>query len=481
MPPIFGSADVLRVLRGFNPWWDGRTVSVPNYRRSVLATCRAHLQGPPQRSALLLSGMRGAGKTTMLLQLAHDLVAAGADPRSVVYISAEHPIFATVPISEALRVHRDSTRIGERYAVLLLDEIHYAHEWDRQVKGLLAEDGVGYHIVATESVQVIERALSTETQLGRWMSVQVPSLAFPEYLRLRNADPAAEHAVPKVTDLFKLTAEDLRKLAQTLSSVDGHFRRYLTAGGIPALAASEGGDAGRPLLHEDTAERILRRDVALHTEPRNLDDLKRLFMYLCLRSGEVFPVQRYANLIGASPSTVTSHLSILEQSFVVRRVPPTDETGEASSKPRHKVFITDSSMRNAQLLDDGTGSRDPLDEGASIRTSLCRHVYARFAGRGNNRIGYWRDPRSRQDVDLVVHGERGAVAFHCVEGAVAQGKDPLVSFCRRAHVDGAFIVTPTGSDPAIGRIQGLPTVFVRLSAPLMTYLLGREECAAWGG
>lgn len=479
MSQIFGTADVLRVLRGFNPWWDGRTVSVPKYRRSVLATCRAHITGPPQRSALLLSGMRGAGKTTVMLQLAHDLVAAGADPRTVVYLSAEHPIFATVPIAEALRIHREATALGDRPAILLVDEIHYAKDWDRQVKGLLTEDAAGYRIIASESVQVIERALLTETQFGRWAAVHVPSLAFPEYLRLRGADPVGEGTMPRVQDLFKLSAEDLRKLVLSLGNLDAHYRRYRAAGGLPVLAASDGGDAGRPLLHEDVAERTLRRDVALHTEPRNLDDLKRLFMYLCLRSGEVFPVQRYANLIGASPSTIASHIGLLEQSFLVRRITPTDEEGEAPSKPRHKVFITDSSMRAAQLLDDGTGARDPEDEAQSIRTSLARHVVARYA-RGSNRIGYWRDPRTRQDVDLIVHGERGALAFHFVPGLDQQGRDPLVSFCRRAHVAGAFIVLSSGQDAALGRIEGLPTVFLRISAPVLCYLLGREECALYG-
>jgi hypothetical protein len=202
-------------------------------------------------------------------------------------------------------------------------------------------------------------------------------------------------------------------------------------------------------------------------------------MYLCLRSGDVFPVQRYAHMIDASPSTVGSHLATLEQCFLVRRVPPMDEDGEAPSKPRHKVYVTDASLRAAQLLDDGTSPRDPADLEASLRTCLARHVLGRYT-RGQNRIGYWRDPRTRDDVDLVVHGEKGALAFRLAFAGAGQGKDPLAGFCRRAHVAGAFVVTPSGAEIAVGRMQGLPTAFLRISAPVLSYVLGREECAAWG-
>jgi len=36
---------------------------------------------------------------------------------------------------------------------------------------------------------VVESALVTETQVGRWASVEIPSLSFDEFLRLRGIDP----------------------------------------------------------------------------------------------------------------------------------------------------------------------------------------------------------------------------------------------------------------------------------------------------
>lgn len=475
---VFGPSDILRVLHGFNPWWTGRKLALPAFRRAVLAACKSHVAGTnAQRCVMLLSGMRGVGKTTMLYQLAEDLVAGGADPRSIVYLSCEHPIFSTIPIERILQAHREATGLGDAQAVLLLDEVHCARDWDSQVKELFGHGGAGYRIVATESVETIERALLTETQFDRWWSVQVPSVSYFEFLRMHGADPLAKVAVPAVSELWKVPLEDLRRITTSLAQADvRQFHRYLYAGGLPALAAASPDGAG-PQLHDLIAERAFRRDASVQVEPRNLDELKRLFLYLCLHSGEIFPVQRYANLVGISPSTVSSHLSVLEQCFLIRKIPPTDEAGEESSKPRHKFVIADSSLRAAALLDDGSAAAAPAESRMAYVTCLARHVQRRYGGA--HKIGYWHDPRSLRDVDLVVYGKGGLLAFQTVEGTSVTAKDPVVALCRRAHVPGVLLAAPAGTEVGHARIEGLPTVFVRLPSSVLAYLLGREEASAW--
>lgn len=469
---LFSQAEVLRVLQGFNPWWARRTVAVPAFRRDVHAACMAHVDGVRHRTVLLLSGMRGAGKTTTLLQVAADLVERGADPRSIIYLSVEHPIFATLPLAEILRLYRSTIHPEEHAAVLLLDEVHYARDWDAQVKELLL-DSTGYQIIATESVRLIEQALVTETQMGRWATVEVPSLSFAEYLRLRGTAPTPPaEGFPEVSRLARLPPVLLERLAQALAPVQAEFRNYLVSGGLPALAAA--GEGARALLHEDIAERALRRDIALHTGARNLDELKRLFMYLCVHSGEVFPVQRYARLIGASPSTVASHLGLLEQCFLVTRLPPIGLAGETIEKPRYKVFISDASLRSVQLLEDAADRTDPEDLRRSIVTCVARHVVRRFE-RGLARIGYWRDSRTLLDLDLVVHEDGDVRVFHLADRGAPQRRDPIVSFCRKTRVPFAVLVTHGRGEITATRLPGVDTVFLRVPAAALVYLLGIEE------
>lgn len=477
MTRLFSQDEVLRVLQGFNPWWTGRKVSIPPFRRAAFVACVQHVDGPAQRNVFLLSGMRGAGKSTLLLQLAQHVVGRGDDPRSVIYLPVEHPIFSSLPLGEILRVYRTTIHPAPRPAVLLLDEVHYAREWDAQIKELLNDES-GYRIVATESVRVVESALVTETQVGRWASVEIPSLSFDEYLRLRGADPVpAGEETPGVSALKLLPQNERDALAQRLAPVQQHFRAYLACGGLPAIASLEDG-GGHLRFHEDIAERALRRDIALHTGARNLDDLKRLFMYLCVHSGEVFRVQRYANVVGASPSTVASHVALLEQCFLVKKLPPMGPEGDAVEKPRHKVFVSDATLRSVQLLVDSDERSAPEDLRASIVTAIARHV-VRLYDRNFARIGYWRDSRTLQDLDVVVHDETGARVFQLESDGAEADRSPVATFCRRANVREAFVVENSRNGIAVERPDDSQTVFVRISAPVLTYLLGRAESAAW--
>jgi len=479
MSTLFSSAEVLRVLNGFNPWWSRRHVAVPQFKRPVYQACLAHLKRQDAESVLLLSGIRSAGKSTLMLQLAQDVVASGVDPRGVLYLSVEHPMFGMLPINEILRIYREMIHPIERNAVLLLDELHYAKEWDSQVKELLFGEH-DYRIIATESVQMIERELVTETQLGRWAAMPVPSLSFHEYLSLRGLDPGGVNAAPALSDLFTMKEDGLAAVAGALKPLVKHFPGYLTSGGLPGLAAGADAANGSSLFREDEAERILRRAIARHFAARNVEDLKRLFLYLCVHSGEIFRVQRYAQALSVSPSTVANHVELLERCFLVRRVPPSGPGGTDVQKARNRVFVADATLRNVPLLRDAEGLTDPEERRIVVATAVLRHVAGRYA-RGLERITYWRDPRGRSEIDAIVWGDGRPIVYALSAEPIKPFGygDPVVDFCRREKVAQAFLVSVDDRAPAVARFPGVETTFLKIPAYMLCYFLGRAESDAW--
>jgi uncharacterized protein len=474
---LFGRDDVLRVLHGFNPWWSRRDIALPEFRRAPYGSCRSHLESRSAQFVLLLSGLRGAGKTTLLLQLATDLVKDGADPKSVLFLGMGHPVFGKLALSDILQLYREMIHAKDRPAILLLDEMHSAREWDHEVKKLLLDEPT-YRIIATESVQMIERALVTETQFGRWSASSMPTLSFYEFLLLRGLDPG--DAVPRL-DLASrepVTQAVLEHVAAAVQPTTTHFRTYLAGGGLPWLASLTDPSASRSVIHEDAAENILRRDVALHFGARNVEDLKRLFVYICMHSGDIFPVQRYARLVGVSASTVGSHVELLERCFLVRRLPPIGTGGETVQKARHRVFVTDTTLRNSQLLRDADHLTDADEMRRVVGTCVVRHVVERYA-KSLARIGYWRDARTRKHVDVVVQEVGGSVVYHGMydRPATLSDRDGVVQFCRDERIPRAYLVTREENDLAVFRMPGLPTEFVKVPAHVLSYLLGRAECA----
>jgi hypothetical protein len=477
----FSRDDVLRILNGFNPWWSRRAVAVPPFRRAIYGACRRHLESRSAQSVLLLSGLRGTGKTTLLLQLASDLVAAGADPRSVLYLGVGHPVFGRMPLSEILQLYRDMVHAKDRPAILLLDEAHYARDWDFQVKRLLSDES-GYRIIATESVQMIERALVTETQHGRWSSMSSPSLSFYEYLSMRGLDPGGVDPALDLARREPIRQDELEEAARAIRPAAVHFRAYLVGGGLPWLAEAGESRGSRGVMLEDAAESILRRDVALHFGARNVEDLKRLFVYLCMYTGDLFPVQRYARELGVSATTVTSHLDLLERCFLVRRLAPVGIGGTAVQKVRYRVFVINATLRNAQLLRDMENMTDPGEMRRVVSTSIVRHVIERWA-KVLAHVGYWRDAKTRRMVDVVVKDGTSVVVFQEMydDPATFSDDDPVLAYCSRESVARAFLVTRDDNDLTVFRVPGIDTEFVKVPAHLAMYLLGRAECAAAAG
>jgi predicted AAA+ superfamily ATPase len=478
---LFSRDDVLRVLHGFNPWWSRRTMTLPTFRRAIYGACRRHLESRSAQFVLLLSGLRGTGKTTMLLQLATDLVAAGAEPKSVLYLGMGHPVFGRLPLTEILELYREIIHAKDRPAILLLDEMHYAREWDLHVKQLLLDES-GYRIIATESVQMIERALVTETQFGRWSAMSAPSLSFYEYLTLRGLDVANPATDLDLGKSAPIELPALEAAVGALRPVMTHFRGYLAGGGLPWLASLSDQAGTRSVMHEDVAESILRRDIALHFGARNVEDLKRLFVYICMHSGDIFPVQRYARLVGVSASTVASHLELLERCFLVRRLPPIGSGGGIVHKARYRVFVTDTTLRNAQLLRDADHLTDAEELRRVVATCDVRHIVERYT-KSLARVGYWRDSRTRRGVDVVVQDVNGSVVFHGMydRPATLSEKDGVVQYCRDEKVPKAYLVTREENDLAVFKMPGVDTQFVKVPAHALAYLLGRAECKAATG
>lgn len=123
---FFDRQELLNILNGFNPWWTGRASSAPEFRRLAYDACRRYFDNPEIRRAILLSGPRRVGKTTILQQIADALLKEGADPRSLVYLSLDHPLLKLLTISQILRHYHENIYPEGRPATLLLDEVQYS-------------------------------------------------------------------------------------------------------------------------------------------------------------------------------------------------------------------------------------------------------------------------------------------------------------------------------------------------------------------
>ena len=118
--------ELVAVLAQFNPWWRGEPApDLPGWRRAAFRELQTWLAAPPAPRAVLLSGARQIGKTTLLLQSAAALLEAGVPAANILYATFDHPILKLAGIDAVLDAWREREPKAEGPEYLLLDEAQF--------------------------------------------------------------------------------------------------------------------------------------------------------------------------------------------------------------------------------------------------------------------------------------------------------------------------------------------------------------------
>jgi len=481
MADFFGKNEVLAVLKGFNPWWDGGHVSVPPFKRLAYDACRRYLEDTKLRRAVLLSGPRRVGKTTILNQIAGDLVKEGNRPSGILYLSLDHPLLKLQRLPSILAVYHENIHPEGEPATLLLDEVQYSGDWDLELKQLI-DHKPQYRILATGSASVVHRQTLAESGVGRWVEVPIPTLSFYEFSQMAGAEAPGIDPGLRPTDLFAMDAQgEFPAIRRALRSLLPLFGSYLLVGGFPETASHlDDVPLCQRLLREDVVERVLKRDMAELFRIRNVGDLERLFLYLCIHSGGILAVQTCARQLGTTAVTVSNHLEALQRANLIYRLGPYELGGKKVLKARHKIYLADAALRNAVLLRGKETLTNPDEMGPVVETAVLKHLYAYYY-RDTPTISYWRDAKTGKEVDVIVSSP--AYVFPAEikyrEQASLTPKAGLVEFCRHADVKQAFWITKPDQEFGVTTFPGVTAKFLQVPAHIFLYLLGQAERLLW--
>lgn len=481
MHELFDRSEIVRVLQGFNPWWAQRSHSVPDFKRLAYNACWAYLNDKELRRAVLLSGPRRVGKTVLLQQIASGLLKEGADSKSILYLSLDHPLLKLLSLRDILAIYNESIYPERSPGWLLLDEIQYSKEWETEIK-LLVDHQPHYRILATGSATVTQKTQLVESGVGRWITVPIPTLSFYEFIHIRGERVTDVPEQLRPNDLFSVNDTERLTIAELLRPLMPSFQRYLLVGGFPETAIRNDVSLSHRLLREDVVERVLKRDMTSLFGIRRVNELEKLFIYLCLHTGGILQHKTVATALETTHATVSNYLELLEQANLVYRLTPAEVSGKKILRARYKYYLVDAALRNAVLLRGEEVLDNPVEMGVIVETTILRHLYAYYY-RDTPEIKYWRDTTTSKEVDIIVRSPsyHFPVEVKYRDSAKFKSNSGLAFYCRDQEIQQAYVITKTESDFAIVKLQDAPTQILKIPAHIFCYLIGQAEQRLWSG
>lgn len=253
--------------------------------------------------ALIISGIRRCGKSTLLGQL----IKKGID--NAFFINFDTPKLYNFEIADFEIL--DLVISGKGYKRLFFDEIQVIKGWELYVRQKLDE---GFKVVVTGSnASLLSQELGTKLT-GRHITKELYPFSFQEFARYQQFKPGSEA-----------------------------FQKYLDLGGFPEFVKYKNQDILTALFDD-----ILFRDIAVRYGVRDVRSLKRLLLYLVANVGNLVTATKLTQSLGIkSPATILDYFSYFEQSYLLSLMPKFSYSYRAQLVNPRKIYVIDNGLVNA--------------------------------------------------------------------------------------------------------------------------------------
>lgn len=473
---IASKTELLAVLGQYNPWWrEGRVGELPKWRRAAFAKVQAWMTNPPANRALLLSGARQVGKTTLLLQTIEALIESGVPPGKILYATFDHPLVKLAGLDGLLNLWKEIEPARDGTEYLFLDEIQYTKDWQTWLKHQV--DFQKHRRIAVTGSATPLVAEGQESGVGRWYTLPLATLSFYEYLQIKKIGTPQLPAVSSLTQLFDWQPAQFARLVEDARSLVAHFHEYLLRGGFPQAAMVESITQAQKLLREDIVDKVLKRDMTALFGVRRVLELEQTFLYLCMHDGGLLDMAALCKNLEVKKPTANNFITLLENTHLIHRLAPFGY-GKEILRARYKVYLADAAIAPSVMLKGKSLLEDSAALGVAVETAFFKHVVTRYYSQ-NVVFNYWRGKKDHE-VDIIASVEGRLVPFEVKYRTNETGLGALKGmqqFCEERKVTRGYVITKEVTDFCVlplGEPSGGASV-VKIPAPLACYWLGRSE------
>ena len=309
------------------------------------------LGGYAENRFMIMPGLRGTGKSTLLFQVYEYLVEKGIDKNRILYLSLDQlKSFKKLGLSDLVDIfvedihHRYLATLDEEI-FLLIDEFQEDINWSNTGKAIYDQSKKVFMIFTGSNALDFEVNINS---VRRTLFERIYPMNFQEYLYLKYRIPDI-YISSDLIDLF-LTGDigsASKKETELITSVSTlkkplmkEFEYFLSYGGFPLSLNLNEINAHRRIY--ELIDRVVENDVR-HYKAYNGNTKQVIFNILSFMATQKpggLSVNNLSKDIGSSRSNITELLNILEKTHLIFHIKPYGGASKMIRSPSKYYFLS---------------------------------------------------------------------------------------------------------------------------------------------
>jgi uncharacterized protein len=307
---------------------------------------------------IVLYGARQVGKTTLVKEIIKD------HPDTSLYLNCDEPDI----------------------------RLSFSNKTSTELKSLIGNKRL---VVIDEAQSVRDMAISLKLIADTFPDIQVIATGSSSFELASNLKEPLTGRKIEFT-LYPFSIDELGALYSDIE-IDRLLTKFLVYGLYPEIVLSAD-DPGT--LLKNLAYSYSFKDIFKFHGIKNPEVLEKLLRALALQVGNEVSYNELASLIGIDKNTVANYIRILEQAFIIFKLPPLSRNLRNEIKKSKKIYFYDDGVRNA-LINNLNPIEIRQDVGGLWENFFIveRMKFLKNAGIDKN-IYFWRTFQ-KQEIDYV--------------------------------------------------------------------------------
>lgn len=318
----------------------------------------------------VITGLRRAGKSTLLYRVVQDLVEQGVTWERIIYINFEDERLADFSVNDFQDIPLVQNELSDERGYFFFDEIQNVEHWEKFVRRL-ADAGERVYIAGSNAT-MLSRQISS-TLGGRFFPLHVTPFRFDEFLDAKQQahSPAALYTTREIGRIVR------------------HFDTFYQLGGFPESLRY----ASPREYVENVYQKVLLGDIAARYNVRNVDALRVLMKKVAETVRTEVSFSTLHNTLKSisfsiSKDTLIAYLGYAQGAYLLFNITnATAKFVEHEGSP--KYYFSDNGLLNLFIVDRET---------ALLENEIAVALYDRFG----TDLHYAKSSKTGIDVDFYL-------------------------------------------------------------------------------